>query len=138
MKSIFKKYVFVICLTFVLAITLGACGGGSDKPSKDALVDNFVRLATQDQELSALPEEQFRNFFKCTLDEAYDDLSKETLDALANAETGAELDAANSGISKEDEELLAKASDACQSEISLEDIEVPENPSEMPVPNPSM
>jgi hypothetical protein len=105
--------VFVIC---AVSMTAFACSGGTDKPSKEAVVDHLVEIS-QGEDAQFFDEDQLREIYQCLLDEAYDDLSTETLTAMAEL-SPEELDTFDGEVSESDQEALDKAQDKCSKEIT--------------------
>jgi len=94
----------------LLAISLAACGNDSDaKPSKEEVangIQSVLKPVMEEQVGSELADLLDESFYSCIVDEIYDDVSTDTLKALANGE-------ANSLISADDQSEITEASGSC-------------------------
>lgn len=104
-------------LALALPFGLAACGG-DDKPSKEEVragLDSMLAdqgMGTEDLEQLGVEGDIVDDYFNCIVDGIYDDVSNDTLNALADNNPDASLPS-------EDEEVFQDATMACTSELGF-------------------
>ena len=90
----------------------------SDKPTKDEVVDGIARmlaahgLTDEYMEANGSSAEQLHNYYVCTVNGFYDDVSTETLEDIANGKDA---------MPEDEQALFDAAADNCVGELGLED-----------------
>lgn len=96
------------------AIALGAVGC-SGKPSKEAVIDGWIKAAQEQGELTESQSEANKAFITCLVDEAYRSVSSDTLKKIADGEINSEsLDS----VSAEDNQAFTDALAACSAKLT--------------------
>ena len=101
----------------VLTLALGCSSGASEeaKPSKQALTDHFVELAQKEGGLSGLvPEKTLQKVYGCLFDEAYDELSPETLNGMLKVEKFDQEAQYPFDLKNDEKKIFDKASSICE------------------------
>ncbi|KNX36109.1 hypothetical protein [Luteipulveratus halotolerans] len=102
-----------LALAATIPFGLAACGGG-DKPSKGEVKAGYAKVASSRVGASAQNPEfkkSMDKFTGCIVDKTYDDLSADTLNAIKDGDTDAD-------ISKDDEKKIDKATNECKSTLT--------------------
>ncbi|WP_147599264.1 hypothetical protein [Flaviflexus massiliensis] len=90
----------------------------TDKPTKDEVVDGIAQMLAEHgltdeyMEASGGSAEQLHNYYVCTVDGFYDDVSTETLENIANGKDE---------MPDDEQALFDAAADNCVGELGLED-----------------
>lgn len=117
----------VVVLFFLCVISLVGCSADSDtpkaiaKPSKDVVITALLKkVDSSDLVEGASPEEiqYVKDVFSCTIQNAYDKLSAETLNYLANDSN--DFDDIDRDIVGEQNIILKDASDICAGDTGKE------------------
>lgn len=97
----------------LLALPLGMTACGGSKPSKDDVRAGFQKVINEKSGAAASSPEmkpKMTKYTDCILDEAYDDLSPEALNAMKDGDEKAEVPA-------KDKKTMEKAVNACASTL---------------------
>lgn len=97
-------------LTATLVVSSVGCSALGGKPSKDDYRDALSSNMEEDGGITADDDAESKKFLDCLTDNTYDDLSSDAVQAVVDEDE--DFDA-----SKEDEEVLEKASQKCVEEM---------------------
>ncbi|MBE7324718.1 hypothetical protein IEQ44_08635 [Nocardioides sp. Y6] len=115
------RRVAAAALTATLAVSAVGCSALGGKPSKDEYRD-ALSANMDEQGGSAADDAASKDFLDCLTDNTYDDLSTEAVQAVVDEDEDYEA-------SKEDEEVIEKASKTCVEEMMGDlESEMPELP----------
>ncbi|WP_054952462.1 hypothetical protein [Flaviflexus massiliensis] len=109
-----KRSIVVAGLALALPFGLTACGGG--KPSKEDVKDGMATIledygvSAETMEAAGISGEQLDGYYACIVDDVYDDVSDDTLNAIADGEDK---------MLAEDQSAFNTAVTNCQSELGL-------------------
>lgn len=96
-------------MLLALPLALGACG--DSKPEKAEVQSGFAKIMKDQPGMDSLPEGSVDKVSKCVTDKVYDEVSNETLKAMASGESDAKGN-------EEDQDALNKASTECGKEVA--------------------
>lgn len=113
-----KRTLTALGLAVALPFTLAACGGETEKPSKDEVAEAMDDLlaasgmSAETLEAAGLSEEQFNGYRDCVVDSIYDDVSAQSLQYLVDRDY-------ESPVSKDDSDAIDSAIQTCASELGV-------------------
>jgi len=109
------KSLLVISLVALVAVGCSSSSSSSSKPSKQELTDHFVALAQDEGGLSTLvPKKTLEKVYGCLFDEAYDDLSPETLNGMLKVEKFDQEADFPFDLKNDEKKIFDKASATCE------------------------
>lgn len=104
----------IIILLMIATFVFSACG--DSKPSKDAAVKAMMIKIDKSSEADKATKDEVKfvkKLVKCTIEKAYKDLSKKSLDAIVDSKVS--LTDLNDKIVGKQNDILDKASNKCAS-----------------------
>ncbi|MDO4887970.1 MAG: hypothetical protein Q3979_04590 [Actinomycetaceae bacterium] len=107
-----KKISALLAVPF-LAVSLAACGGSDGgNVSKEQFVDGFTKALSEagGVDVSGENAESIKRYGGCVYDEIKDDVSGDTLKAIADGDT-------EKNISKDDRDTLTESVQKCSQEL---------------------
>lgn len=111
-----KRSLVVVGLALALPLGLTACGGG--KPSKEEVKEGMVSILNESGfdaesvEAAGISKDAVDDYYNCVVEDLYDNVSDDTLKALADGDASAQMSA-------EDSPKFNEAARACMSNLGF-------------------
>ena len=105
-----------------LAFSLAACGGGDSdaKPSKEDVNKGLTKILSSQAFIGKASPTTIKKLASCAVDQMYDKMSNENLNAIADGKKKAEIRKGKEEQFQQDREALSTAAKECTAKYSKE------------------
>lgn len=119
MKRLPHRITLSTCIVLSSILVLTGCSviGGSDKPSKDALVKHTIELLKKDSVAAITKEDEvlITEALNCVYESVYDDLSTDTLNSIMDTKDNEDYSTLEEDLTKKEKQAFDKAEKDCES-----------------------